>query len=304
MSLYFKFRILNLKLSNFVFFGTPHFSVLVLEELLRAGLKPVLVVTSPNKPVGRKQLLTPSPVKEFAMKNGLNVATPKNNEELIKTIQQHKLKKLFDFGILAAYSGILPLSKDVLNLFSHGILNIHPSLLPKYRGSTPLQTTILNEDAETGVTIIKLNEKIDAGDIVAREKMAIAPNDTTLSLGEKLFKLGAQLLIKILPNYLSNQITPISQILLISHSSLTKKFSKHDGFISKEDLKKALDGDKNLSAQIDRKFRAFQPWPGIWTLNSACKRVLITKCHLENGFLKIDWVKKEGENEEKYLQNL
>jgi methionyl-tRNA formyltransferase len=291
-------------LSNFVFFGTPHFSVLVLEELLRAGLKPVLVVTSPNKPVGRKQLLTPSPVKEFAMKNGLNVATPKNNEELIKTIQQHKLKKLFDFGILAAYSGILPLSKDVLNLFSHGILNIHPSLLPKYRGSTPLQTTILNEDAETGVTIIKLNEKIDAGDIVAREKMAIAPNDTTLSLGEKLFKLGAQLLIKILPNYLSNQITPISQILLISHSSLTKKFSKHDGFISKEDLKKALDGDKNLSAQIDRKFRAFQPWPGIWTLNSACKRVLITKCHLENGFLKIDWVKKEGENEEKYLQNL
>jgi methionyl-tRNA formyltransferase len=275
--------------------------VLVLEELLHAGYRPDLVVTSPDKPIGRKQILTPSPVKEFAMKNGLTVATPKNTGELTQTIQQSN-NRTIDFGILAAYSGILPLSKDVLELFSAGILNVHPSLLPKYRGSTPLQTAILNGDADAGVTIIKLNEKIDAGDILAADKIAVAPNDTAQTLGEKLFLLGAKTLIKIIPNYLSNQITPISQLSLISHSSLTKKFTKDDGFIELPDLKKAGAGDKNLSAQIDRKFRAFTPWPGIWTLNHNGKRVLITKCHLENEVLKIDWIKKEGQNEEKYLQ--
>ncbi len=278
---------------NFVFFGTPNFSVIVLDELLRAGLRPDLVVTTPDKPVGRKQILTPSPLKDFAMKNQLKIITPQNNEKLTLLIQQ-SVRKL-DFAVLAAYSGILPLSKTVLDLFPHGILNIHPSLLPKYRGSTPLQTAILNSDTVSGITIIKLNEKIDAGDIVAQEKFTITRDDTTLTLGEKLFKLGAKKLIEVLPLYLEDKIQPQKQNTLTL--PVTRKFTKQDGYIELSDLKKALAGDKNLSAPIDRKFRAFTPWPGIWTMDSADKRVLITECRLENGVLKIEKVKEEGKEE-------
>jgi methionyl-tRNA formyltransferase len=296
---------------SFVFFGTPNFSRLVLETLIKNGLTPNLVVTSPDKPVGRKQILTPSPVKQFALENNLKIITPKTKEELLKELQKNNNLTI---GILAAYGLILP--PEVINVFPKGIINIHPSLLPKYRGSSPIQSAILNGDAETGVTIIKLNEKIDQGEILAQEKVQILSEDTTISLGEKLFTLGTNLLFKILPKYLNNKIELMPQNqshyhILKHDSDTTKKFTKQDGFISFNDLKNAINptfchSDENqnpsLSTLIDRKFRAFQPWPGIWTTLQNGKRMLITKCHLENEVLKIDLVKVEGKQEEKFIK--
>ncbi len=279
---------------HFCFFGTPHFSVIVLQELLNAGLKPDLVVTAADKPVGRKQILTPSPVKEFALKNNLPFITPQQFNNL--AIEQLN-NRTMAFGILAAYGQIIP--KNVLNFFPHGILNIHPSLLPKYRGAAPLQTAILNGDSESGVTIIKMDEGVDTGAIIAQEKFPIEYNDTAQSLGEKLFFLGAKKLIEILPAYLDNKISPTPQNSPNSLISPTKKFSKQDGFIPFEDLQKATRGDKNLSLQIDRKARAFFPWPGIWTTDATNKRILIIKYHLEKEVLKIDLVKPEGKSEVK-----
>lgn len=283
---------------NFVFFGTPHFSKIVLKILIENGYKPSLVITAPDKPVGRKQILTPSPVKQFAIENNINVKTPANKQELILAMKQWG-NETMELGILAAYGIILP--PEAIQLFSHGILNIHPSLLPKYRGSTPIQTAILNGEAGSGVTIIKLNEKIDEGEIVAQEKVEILPEDTTISLGEKLFTLGANLLIKILPDYLNDkiQLNPQENLhyhLLKDDSESTRKFTKQDGFVPFVDLKRATGGNIELSKLIDRKFRAFQPWPGIWTKDREDKRILITKCRIENEVLKIDLVKKEGES--------
>lgn len=295
---------------SFVFFGTPEFSKITLEILTKNNLTPSLFVTSPDKPVGRKQILTPSPVKQFAAQKGLKVKTPATSSAIFDEIANLNEKKI-DFAILAAYGFII--SPSVIQLFPHGILNIHPSLLPKYRGPTPIQTAIINGDEETGVTIIKLNEKIDEGEIVAQEKTPIDPNDTSITLGEKLFKAGTNLLIKILPDYLEGKIklTPQNNNVVTGHwpvtTNMTKKFTKQDGFILFENLKNvyrsetlAKDDKYNLSHQIYNKFRAFQPWPGIWTNLPNGKRMLITKCHLENEVLKIDFVKIEGKQEEKF----
>lgn len=296
---------------SFVFFGTPNFSEIVLKILIDNGYKPSLVISAPDKPVGRKQILTPSPVKQFATEHGLNVRTPASKKELILAMEQLN-NRTMKFGILAAYGLILP--PEAIKSLQKGTLNIHPSLLPKYRGPTPIQTAILKGEKETGVTIIKLNEKIDEGEIVAQEKVPISPTHTTISLGEKLFTIGANLLIKILPKYLNNKVQLIpqnqSEYHVLKHDTITQKFTKQDGFIPLEDLKIATalsvhpreGGDPGLAVIIDRKFRAFQPWPGIWTTLENGKRMLITKCHPENGVLKIDFVKKEGEKEEKFIK--
>ncbi len=295
---------------SFVFFGTPEFSKITLEILIKNNLVPSLVVTSPDKPVGRKQIMTPSPVKKFAAQNGLKIKTPATSSSIFDEVANLNGKKI-DFAILAAYGFIIP--QRAIQLFPHGILNIHPSLLPKYRGPTPIQTAILNGDKETGVTIIKLNEKIDEGEILAQEKVKIDPNDTTITLGEKLYKAGTNSLIKILPDYLKGKIklTPQNNNAATGQLSatvnITKKFTKQDGFIPFEDLKNiyrsetlAKNGNRNLPHQIYNKFRAFQPWPGIWTILPNDKRMLITKCHLENEVLKIDFVKIEGKQEKKF----
>jgi methionyl-tRNA formyltransferase len=291
----------------------------VLKILVENGLTPNLVITSPDKPVGRKQILTSSPVKQFATENGLKIETPKNKAELISAMEQWNNGTMeMEFGILAAYGLILP--SEAVKILQKGILNIHPSLLPKYRGSSPIQSAILNGETETGVTIIKLNEKIDQGEIVAQEKIQIKPNDTTITLGEKLFTIGTNLLIKILPDYLDGKIKLVSQNIYVgaqhvvplgrtwpAPTEITKKFTKQDGFIPLIDFKNAIschsDESQNPSfpTTVDRKFRAFQPWPGIWTTLENGKRMLITKCHLESGVLKIDLVKIEGKQEEKFI---
>jgi len=151
-----------------IFFGTPIFGAIVLEALTKSEFKPIAIVTEPDKPVGRKQILTPPPVKETAIKYDIPVLQP----ESLSTYQLINLSAYQpDLIIVAAYGKILP--KEILDISRLGSLNIHPSLLPKYRGASPIQTAILNGDKETGVTIILMDEKIDHGPIVAQRQWEI-----------------------------------------------------------------------------------------------------------------------------------
>lgn len=243
-------KIQNLKNIQFIFAGSPEFAAFILKRLLTAGLRPQIVLTVPDKPVGRKQLLTPPPVKIFAQKQGLEIIQPKTlkaDQELIDKLKQLKL----DVTITAALGLIVP--KELLEIPEHGWLNIHPSLLPKYRGPSPMQTAILNGDQEIGTSIMLMDQGLDTGPIIAQKKMPIQPDDTNQTLSVKLATLSADLLISTLPNYLAGEIRPQPQDE--SQVSQTKIITKQDGKI-----------DWSKSAQeIERQFRAFTPWPGIYT---------------------------------------
>lgn len=187
-----------------------------------------------------------------------------------------------DVGVLASYGKIL--SKEVLKIPKHGILNIHPSLLPKYRGASPAQAAILNGDQVTGVTIIKMDEKIDHGPIVAQFKEKIRPDDTAKSLYERLFETGAKVLLTILPAYLEDRIELRKQDH--SKATYTKKLTRDDG---KVDWTKP-------NKYNERFIRAMFPWPGAWTEVTIQdrRRLKILKAHLEKGKLILDQVQLEG----------
>lgn len=157
-------------------------------------------------------------------------------------------QKQADLVISADYGQKLP---------SNG-LNLHPSLLPKYRGPTPVPQQILNKETESGISIIKMTGEFDAGPIIAQEKVPVLPEDTSPDLLKRCFTSGAKLLVKILPDYLNNKIT--QKIQDESQADYTRKFTKADGFISWEEFKKS-----RLSSTLDRKIRAYFPWPGVWT---------------------------------------
>lgn len=150
---------------DIVFFGTSQFSNIVLEKLINFSCKPSLVITVPDKPMGRKQIITPPPVKLLALKHKIPLLQP-------KTLKNYQLPTTnYQLGIVAAYGKLIP--KEILDIPKYGTLNIHPSLLPKYRGPSPLQNTILNDDKETGVSIMLLDEEMDHGPIIKNQKLKI-----------------------------------------------------------------------------------------------------------------------------------
>jgi methionyl-tRNA formyltransferase len=216
----------NLKI---VFLGTPEFGAIILEKLIKANFKPVLVVTSPDKPVGRKQTLTPPLVKVVAQKYKIPILQPEkilNLKPQISNLQP-------DLIVVAAYGQILP--KEILDIPKYGSLNVHPSLLPKYRGSSPIQYAILNGDKETGVTIILLDEKIDHGDILAISNFeSQISNLTSGELSKELANFGAELLVKTIPKWMKAEIKPRPQDN--SKATYTKNFKKEDGKIDKLEL--------------------------------------------------------------------
>ena len=231
-----------------IFFGTPEFANFVLEKMIVTEFKPIALFTAIDKHFGRKQILTPPIVKKTAEKYQIPVyqlKSLKNNEAKEKILS---LKP--DLFVVAAYGLILP--KNILEIPSFGALNIHPSLLPKYRGASPIQNAILNKDCETGTTIILMDEEIDHGPIVKQEKI-ILKEENYQELEKKLADLGANLLIKILPNWLTKKITPISQ--KHEKATFTKQIKKEDG---------EIDWHQNAK-QIKQMFRAYQVWPGIYT---------------------------------------
>ncbi len=186
-----------------VFMGTPKFSVPILEALIKE-YEVVLVVTQPDKEVGRKKILTPSPIKEVALANNIEVFQPIK----IKEDYQKILDAKPDIIITAAYGQIIP--KVLLDAPVYKCVNVHASLLPKYRGGAPIHWAIINGDEYAGVTIMYMAEKMDAGDIISQDKLLIGDANTTL-LTDKLSILGRDLLIKTLPNIISGNINPIKQ---------------------------------------------------------------------------------------------
>ena len=203
-----------------VFMGTPNFSVPILEELIK-NYEVVLVVTQPDKEVGRKRILTPSPIKEVAIKNNIEVFQPVR----IKEDYQKILDAKPDIIVTAAYGQIIP--KEVLDYPKYKCVNVHASLLPKYRGGAPIHWAIINGDEYAGVTIMYMAPKMDAGDIISQDKLLIGSDNTT-ELTNRLSILGRDLLIKTLPLIFSGNINPIKQ----NDSEVTFAYN-----ISKEDEK-------------------------------------------------------------------
>jgi len=250
-----------------IFFGTSKFAREIFRGLLSAGYKVQALVAQPDKPVGRKKILTPPPTKELALEYKIPVLQPediKNNPVFLNQLKEFKPNLI----IVAAYGKIIP--KEILDLPKFGALNVHPSLLPKYRGPSPIQTAILNGDEETGVTIILMDEKIDHGPTIANSKFKIQNSKLTGgSLSEELAKLGANLLVEILPRWLAGKITPQEQDH--AQATYTKILTREDG---------RLDFSKSAT-EIERQIRAFTPWPGSFTeFNN--KRLKIIKARILN----------------------
>lgn len=232
-----------------VFMGTPDFAVGALDALVRAGYEVAAVVTQPDKPKGRGKDVQCPPVKEYALQHGISVLQP------VKIREPEMVAALAGYGadlfVVAAFGQIL--TQEILDMPRFGCVNIHASLLPKYRGAAPIQQAILDGETVTGVTLQQMNAGIDTGDILARVCVDIAPEDTGDSLFEKLMHAGAALLIETLPRIEAGEITPEAQDE--AQATYAKRLSKELGQI-----------DWRESAKIiERKIRAFYSWPGAYT---------------------------------------
>lgn len=231
------------------FFGTPRFAQIVLENLIASDFKPSLVITTPDAKVGRGQILTPPPVKQTAIGAGIPVIQP-----IPSGFNPADLTGLNpDLAVLVAFGQIIP--KEILKIPKLGFLNVHPSLLPKYRGPSPIQQAILDGEKTTGVTIIKLDEELDHGPILAQREVELEANDTHLTLIEKLGAIGSNLLLETLPDYISGKIKAQDQNH--AQATMTKKITKEDGHI---DLLNPPD-----PFLLNRMIRAYYPWPTVWT---------------------------------------
>ena len=232
-----------------VFFGSSEFSLPVLEKILNAqGLSLCAIITTPDKPAGRHLKLTPNPVKVLAQKNNILILEP-NHYHLEPDV----------VGLVAAYGKIIP--QEILDKFNGQIYNIHPSLLPKYRGPSPLQQQILDGITETGVTIIQLDALMDHGPVVAITHDIISPDDTTETLGNRLFEKGADLFIDQY-SVLSTQKKEQDH----SQATYTKKLTRQDGFLPWEEFNKLIT-NSTQNRHAPRLFRAFFPWPGVWSID-------------------------------------
>lgn len=275
---------------KYIFFGTPEFSKIILEKLVGANFIPVAVVTNPDRPVGRKKIITSSPVK-FKILNSkfkINVLQPeKLDHQFI-----HEIKSLgAEIGVLAAYGKIIP--QELIDVFPKGIIVVHPSLLPKYRGATPIQSVILagpssaqasaGKEIETGTTLILMDDKVDHGPIISFKKLSKSDFDSFETLSKKLAELSADLLIETLPKYYSGEIKPQPQNH--SEATYTKKFASEDGFV---------DLEKKSPEEIWRKVKALNPEPGVWTIKDN-RRMKILEVDLIDKKLVLKKIQFDGE---------
>ncbi len=248
-----------------IFWGTSDFAVPALEILVKNGYKIAGVVTTPDEPKGRKLLLTPPPVKVAAGKHGLEIFQP----EVLNSKTELPEADLF---IVAAYGKIIP--KVILENPRLGALNIHPSLLPRWRGPSPIQYAVLSGDRETGVTIMKIDELMDHGPIIATSgKLQLTSKTTYKELHDKLAKIGAGLLVETLPKYLSGELKPIPQD--DSKATFSKILTREDG---------RIDWSKSAE-ETQRMVQAFNPWPGVWTTWPSAKKIYrlkIDEAEVEN----------------------
>ena len=244
-----------------VYFGTPWFSACVLEALVATEYKPRLVATMPDTKQGRKQILAPPPVKLVAEKHAIPVVQP-------PTLQPNSIPQgEYDLFIVFAYGHIIP--QRILDIPTYGAVNVHASLLPQYRGASPIQSAILNGDATTGITLMLMDEKMDHGAILAQREISLTSNETYTSLVEKMVQQTPLLLQTTLPQWFSGSIQPTPQNH--ARATYTRTLRTQDGRIR-----------WNTPAQhIERMTRAFNPKPGVFSFWNS-KRLKIIQCALTN----------------------
>lgn len=296
-----------------VFFGTPDYVIPVLMALHKRFNKPpeknlLGVVTQPPKIVGRRKFREFSAVDNFAHKRKIDI------------IHDPMDTPGGDLGILSAYGEIIP--KKVIDRFKYGILNIHPSILPEFRGASPTQAVIALGKQTAGVSIIKMDEFLDHGPIVSSFKDEVLPGDTNETLRQRLFARASDFLMEMVDDYIAGKIKLKPQDH--DNASYTRQINKEDGFIPPEILKNALLGietNKTLdnffikdtrfianAQNIERLSRAYHPWPGIWTLVNTNKnvndpkRLKIIKCRLVDNKLIPELVQLEGKTEVSWKQ--
>ncbi len=289
---------------KFVFFGTPDVASETLEILKQSGFLPSLIVTAPDRPAGRKMILTAPPVKNWAIENNIQFIQPEKlskedldvilgniaqaGEPSIAISQQRDMRveqNNIQVFLVVAYGKIL--SEEIINIPKYGSINIHYSLLPKYRGASPVESAILNGDTETGIAIQKMVYKMDAGPIIAMENVAINPDEHATELRKKLIKIGGELLIKTL----NTTPTPYQGLQIQDETQATncKKIKKEDGLLNEGDSEK----------QKYNKFRAYSLWPRTFFFKES-KRIIVTDAKLEDGKFVIKKVIPEGGKEIEY----
>lgn len=273
---------------KFIFFGTPHISVYVLDELEKAGLLPDLIVTAPDKPRGRKMLMTPPEAKVWAVAHNITVLQPEKIDDVfLDELAASAPESGFDVFVVAAYGKLLP--EKLLEMPKRGVVNMHPSLLPRLRGANPIRGAILADEKEVGVSVMLVDAQMDHGPIIAQEKVGVdewPPHGTELD--ELLARKGGALLARILPEWTTGDITPREQ----DHdkATFTKKVTKEDGLINLTD-----DPYQNIL-----KIRAFEGWPGTYFFKDG-KRIKIVDAELAlDGSLRILRVIPEGKKEMGY----
>ena len=236
----------NNKTISTVFFGTHTFAATILQGLIDSGLFDIqLVITQPDRPVGRRQEMQKSPAKLLAEKHNLPLAQPSSLKSYVIGHMS------YDVGICAQYGLIIP--EAILNYPKHGTINVHTSLLPRYRGASPIQTALLNGEAQTGVTIMKMDAGLDTGPIILQKPLNIAPEDTYTTLDEKMAKIAILGLLEAIPQYISGALQPVPQDN--SKATTTKQLTREDG---------RVDWQKTAQ-EIYNQCRGLTPWPGVWT---------------------------------------
>ncbi len=229
-----------------VYFGTPDFVIPVIQNLdKRFDL--VAIVTAPDKTIGRQQVLAPSPVK-LAFPDKKVLTPDKLNQDFIKTLQELEP----DLFVVGAYGKIIP--QAVLDIPKYGSINIHPSALPKYRGATPLQNTILNGEENSAVSIILMDKEMDHGPIITTIPFSLSQKDTLRTLSTKVWLLISKKLPQILMDFVAGKLTPTSQNHQLA--TYTKILTKEDGY---------FDINNPPSQDLDKMIRAYFPWPTVWT---------------------------------------
>lgn len=233
--------------------GTPAFAVPTLRAIVEAGHEIAAVVTQPDKPRGRGMVVSPSPVKQFALDRGLPIYQP------VKIREEAAIRKIQEFApdviVVVAFGQILPTALLYRNMAPYGCINLHGSLLPKYRGPAPINWAILNGDRVTGSTTMYVTEKVDSGEILLRNELEILPTDTTASLGLKMAEAGGALVVETLRRAAEGRLTPIVQDPALV--TLAPMLKKEDG---------EIDWGRS-AAEIDCRVRGLYPWPGTFTWN-------------------------------------
>ncbi len=228
------------------FFGTHDFAVVILRGLVESKQVEVIqVVTQPNEPVGRKQILTPPPIKLLADSLGLPVVQP-------ASLKSYSVPSETTLCVVAEFGRILP--ESIINAPAFGTLNVHTSLLPKYRGASPIQTALTNGESTTGITIMKMDKGLDTGAILLQKELLVEAHDRYPEVNMKLADLGVSLLLQTIPLYLSGEITPQPQAE--AQATLTRILSREDGQIHWH----------RTADEISNQYRGLYPWPGIWTI--------------------------------------